>query len=101
MAPQADSESCLAPMRKMPVQPCAKPDSLWSAIAELSGGQLHTIIDIAHSSPKATTDMASFRARILGVFADVAGFEITPPSESILQALWERYRSTLSSFQHR
>jgi hypothetical protein len=97
MARQADSKRCLAPIRKMPAQPCAKPDSLWSAIAELSGEQLHTIIDIAQLSPKATTDMASFRARILGVFGNVAGFEITPPSESILQELWERYRSTLST----
>ncbi|AQV93898.1 hypothetical protein BJN34_08340 [Cupriavidus necator] len=80
----------------MPVQPCAKPDDFWSVIAELSGEQLHTILDIAHLSPKVTTDMASFRARILGVFENVAGFEITPPSESILRALWERYCATLS-----
>ncbi|QQX85922.1 hypothetical protein JJQ59_08450 [Cupriavidus necator] len=83
----------------MPAQPCAKPDSLWSAIAELSGEQLHTIIDIAQRSPKATTDMASFRARILGVFGNVAGFETTPPSEPMLQELWERYRCSIKSAQ--
>ncbi|WP_439671658.1 hypothetical protein [Cupriavidus necator] len=98
MDPQADSKRRRAPIRNIPVQPCARPDSLWSAVAELSGKQLHTIIDIAQRSPKATTDMASFRARILGVFGNVAGFDITPPSESMLQELWERYRSTLSSF---
>lgn len=97
MALQADSNRRLARIRERPDPPCARPADLWSAIAELSGEQLHTIIDIAHLSPKVTTDMASFRARILGVFANVPGFEATPPSASILHALWDKYRTTLSS----
>ncbi|WP_354687669.1 hypothetical protein [Cupriavidus necator] len=68
------------------------PDDLWAAIAALSGEQLHTIVDIAPASPNAPTDLASFRDRILGVFGNVAGFDSTPPSESVMQALWETYR---------
>lgn len=80
----------------MPIQPAqsyAKPGDLWSAIAELSSEQLHTIIDIALASPKGPTDLASFRHCILHVFKNVAGFESTPPSESILLKLWDKYRA--------
>ncbi|NOV28120.1 hypothetical protein E5S69_32045 [Cupriavidus necator] len=76
----------------------ACPGDLWSAVAGLSGEQLHTIIDPAQRSPKPATDQASFRARVVEVFGNVAGFESTPPSESMLRELWEKYRSTRSPF---
>ncbi|WP_427309518.1 hypothetical protein [Cupriavidus sp. H39] len=79
--------------------PCnAGPEDLWSAVAALSGEQLHTIIDPARQSPKPAPDPASFRARVVEVFGNVAGFEFTPPSEPMLLELWEKYRSTLSPF---
>lgn len=68
------------------------PDDLWSAIADLSSAQLHTIVDIALVSPNAPTDLASFSERILRVFGNVAGIDSTPPSKSLLQALWDKYR---------
>ncbi|WP_455288223.1 hypothetical protein [Cupriavidus necator] len=81
-------------MHRSPAQPYAEPGDLWSAIADLSSEQLHTLVDIALASPKVPTDLASFRDRILGIFENVAGFDSTPPSESILQELWGKYRLT-------
>ncbi|MBP0618641.1 hypothetical protein [Cupriavidus consociatus] len=73
--------------------PSASPDDLWSAIAGLSAGQLHTIIDIASASPEPTTDLDAFRRRVLGVFGNVAGFAPAPLPESVLRELWEKYRA--------
>jgi hypothetical protein len=73
---------------------CASPDDLWTAIAGLSAGQLHTIIDIASAGPEPTADLDSFRRRVVGIFGNVAGFASAPPPESVLRELWEKYGSS-------
>ncbi|MCO4864376.1 hypothetical protein MKD38_22070 [Cupriavidus sp. WGlv3] len=74
-------------------QPLSSPEDLWRAIAALSAGQLHTIIDIDRASPGPTADLDSFRRRIARVFGNVAGFAATPPPpESIVREMWEKYR---------
>lgn len=72
--------------------PSASPEDLWCAIAGLSAEQLHTILDIANASPGPTEDLDSFRRRIAGVFANVAGFAPAPPPEPIVREIWEKYR---------
>ncbi|MEM5277620.1 hypothetical protein VSR17_21625 [Cupriavidus taiwanensis] len=73
-------------------QPLSSPEDLWRAIAALSAGQLHTIIDLDHAAPGPTGDLDSFRRRIAGVFGNVAGFAPAPPPEPIVRAMWEKYR---------
>lgn len=71
----------------------SSPEELWRAIAGLSAGQLHTIIDSAHAAAEPMADLDSFRRRIAGVFGNVAGFAPAPPPESIVREMWEKYRS--------
>lgn len=73
-------------------RPLSSPEDLWRAIAALSAGQLHTIIDVDPASPEPTCDLDSFRRRIAGVFGNVAGFASAPPPESIVREIWEKYR---------
>ncbi|AGW94356.1 hypothetical protein N234_30412 [Ralstonia pickettii DTP0602] len=77
-----------------PTQAGSASDDMWSAIAELSSEQLHTIVDISLTPPNPLTDLASFRDHVLGIFENVAGFESTPPPESIMNKLWTTYRRT-------